>query len=222
MRRSSSKNKVLVPPRVGILDYGMGNLRSVAKAWEAAGASVLVSDDRAALRASDLLVVPGQGAFGAAVEVLNRRGLMPFLKDWLAEDRPFLGICLGLQILFDGSEEAPGVKGLGVLKGRVRRFRPTSKKMKVPHMGWNEASPRTGADLFRSVLPRADHFYFVHSFYADPKDRSVVWTETDYGGRFCSGVARGRMAAVQFHPEKSGAAGAAFLKAALQLVSKGR
>lgn len=206
--------------RVGVVDYGMGNLRSVAKAWEFSGADVSVSDDRQALGKNDMLVFPGQGAFGAAVKVLKKKGLTPFLADWLAEDRPFFGVCLGLQLLFERSEEAPGVRGLGVLKGTVRKFRPSRKTLKVPHMGWNEAVPREGDGLLRPVLPRRDHFYFVHSYHADPKDRSVVWTETDYGGRFCSGVARGNLAAVQFHPEKSGEAGLSLIRRALHHISK--
>ena len=203
----------------------------MAKALEAAGGRVTVSDDRRVLGKSDLLVVPGQGAFGAAADVLRRRGLAPFVKEWLAEDRPFFGICLGLQLLFEGSEEAPGVKGFGILPGRVRKFRPKDRTLKVPHIGWNQVSPFSGSSVarrpgvpasrYRSLLPRPDYFYFVHSFYADPEDRSSVWTETDYGGRFCSGVARGRMAAVQFHPEKSGEAGLALLKSVLRTVSKG-
>jgi imidazole glycerol phosphate synthase glutamine amidotransferase subunit len=207
--------------KVGVLDYGMGNLRSVAKALEAAGGKISVSDDRRTLDKSDLLVVPGQGAFGAAAEVLKKRGLFPFLKGWLAEDRPFFGICLGLQILFDGSEEAPGVKGLGFLPGRVRRFRPKTRSLKVPHMGWNQAAPGGAKGLFTPSLSKAGYFYFVHSFYADPEDRSAVWTETDYAGRFCSAVARGRMAATQFHPEKSGVAGLSLLKKIISSASKG-
>lgn len=199
--------------RVGVLDYGMGNLRSVAKALETAGAAVKVSGDRKVLEKSDLLVVPGQGAFGAASKELKSRGLVSFLKGWLAEDRPFFGICLGLQILFEGSEEAPGVKGLGVLKGRVRKFRPARRTLKVPHMGWNEAKPgRSSGGIFTKALSGPDHFYFVHSYYADPEDRAAVWTRTDYDGAFCSAVARGNLAATQFHPEKSGAAGLRLLQ----------
>jgi imidazole glycerol phosphate synthase glutamine amidotransferase subunit len=201
-----------VTVRAGVVDYGMGNLHSVAKALEAAGARVSVSDDRKALEKSDLLVVPGQGSFGAAASVVKSRGLTGFLKGWAAEDRPFLGICLGLQILFESSEEAPGVKGLGILPGRVRLFRPKKRSLKVPHMGWNEAAPRKPRAALAKAQSKADHFYFLHSYYADPEDRSVLWTETDYGGRFCSAVAKGNLAAVQFHPEKSGAAGLRLLK----------
>lgn len=206
---------------VGVLDYGMGNLRSVEKALEAAGGRVSVSDDRRALDKTDLLVVPGQGAFGAAAGVLKSRGLTAFVKEWLSADRPFFGICLGLQLLFEGSEEAPGVKGFGILPGRVRRFRPKARAMKVPHMGWNRASRGPSRGLFAGVLPKAESFYFVHSYYADPEDRSDLWAETDYGGRFCSAVARGRMAATQFHPEKSGAAGLSLLRKLLQRAAKG-
>jgi imidazole glycerol-phosphate synthase subunit HisH len=207
--------------KVGVLDYGMGNLRSVAKALEAAGGRTVVSDDHKVLERSDLLVVPGQGAFGAAAAVLKRRGLTAFVKDWLAADRPFFGICLGLQLLFEGSEEAPGVKGFGVLPGRVRRFRPRSGRLKVPHMGWNGTSRGPSRGAFAGVLPKDGSFYFVHSYYADPEERSSVWAETDYGGSFCSAVARGRAAATQFHPEKSGAAGLSLLRGVVRLAAKG-
>ena len=206
--------------RAGVVDYGMGNLRSVAKALEAAGAKATVSDDKKVLEGSDLLVVPGQGAFGAAAAVIKSRGLASFLKGWLTEDRPFLGICLGLQILFEGSEEAPGVKGLGVLPGRVRKFRPRRRSLKVPHMGWNRAEPGPSDGAFSKALPAGDHFYFVHSFYADPEDKSSIWTQTEYDGPFCSAVARGNLAATQFHPEKSGDAGLHLLKNILKEIRR--
>lgn len=201
-------------PEVGVLDYGMGNLRSVAKALEAAGAAVTVTDSRAVLSKSDFLVLPGQGAFGTALDVLRRKNLTDFVKNWLVADRPYLGICLGLQLLFEGSEEAPGKKGLGILKGRVRKFPSGSVGRKVPHMGWNRVEPRKTVGLPR-FLPTPDYFYFVHSYYADPVDRSVLWTETSHGKTFCSAVVRGNLVATQFHPEKSGKIGLRLLQGIL-------
>jgi imidazole glycerol phosphate synthase glutamine amidotransferase subunit len=199
-----------------VLDYAMGNLRSVAKAIEVAGARVVVTDRRKDLDRCDVLVLPGQGAFGTAVRVLREKRLDGFVRGWLKEGRPYLGICLGLQLLFDSSEEAPGCRGLGVIPGRVRRFRPGRGVGKIPHMGWNEASPRAGNVSGRRLLARPAHFYFVHSYYADPDDRSAVWLETEYGRRFCSAVAGPRLVATQFHPEKSGDNGLSFLRAALR------
>ncbi|MBI4397422.1 MAG: imidazole glycerol phosphate synthase subunit HisH [Elusimicrobia bacterium] len=206
--------------RVGVLDYGMGNLRSVAKSFEEAGARVVVSDSVPDLSRSELLVVPGVGAFDAAMDVLRTKGLDRFIRRWVEADKPYFGICLGLQLLFDGSEEAPGTKGLGLLRGRVKKFRfgRSLSRLKVPHMGWNEASPQRRAEAMTAALPKPDFFYFVHSFYPEPVERSVVWTETAYGRRFCSAVARGRLAATQFHPEKSGEKGLLFLKRLLKSV----
>jgi len=200
----------MAKPRVGVVDYGMGNLRSVSKALEAAGASVFLADKPAALSKANLLVVPGQGHFGAAMKALSKTGLASFVARWIADDKPYLGICLGLQILFERSEESPGVPGLGVFAGAVKKFRPKKKSVKVPHMGWNQAH-WTGAA--KGDAP--ENFYFVHSYYVAPNDRSVALAETDYDGRFCAAAARGQLVATQFHPEKSGAAGQRFLKSVL-------
>ncbi|MGQ0644909.1 MAG: imidazole glycerol phosphate synthase subunit HisH [Elusimicrobiota bacterium] len=198
----------------GVVDYGMGNLRSVAKSLEAAGAEVVLADSARKLGAADLLVVPGVGAFRDAMSALRRASLDKFIRRWTAAGRPYLGICLGLQMLFDSSEEAPGARGLGILPGRVVKFRPRRRSLKVPHMGWNQVSWK------RPVLKgnESSSFYFVHSYYPRPKDRSVVWGETDYDGRFCSAVASGNIFATQFHPEKSGDAGARFLREVLAAV----
>jgi len=194
----------------------MGNLHSVAKALEAAGAPVVVSDDRARLGKTDVLVVPGQGRFDSAMTTLRRRGLVSLLKDWLKAGRPYLGVCLGLQILFDGSDEAPGTPGLGWIPGRVRRF-AAGKGLKVPHVGWNRVRPVSGqaGELFEGDA----HYYFVHSFYPAPKSRGWIGAETPYGNSFCSGVARGPVVATQFHPEKSGAAGLVLLRKMVKIWS---
>jgi glutamine amidotransferase len=211
-------------PEVGVLDYGMGNLRSVAKALEAAGAAVTVTDSRAVLSKSDFLVLPGQGAFGTALDVLRRKNLTDFVKNWLVADRPYLGICLGLQLLFEGSEEAPGKKGLGILKGRVRKFPSGSVGRKVPHMGWNQIvqgpgarEPGQRACPLLEGIPEKSFVYFVHSYYADPTDRSVSVLETQYAVRFTSMVWRENLYATQFHPEKSQAIGLTLLENFIKL-----
>jgi imidazole glycerol phosphate synthase glutamine amidotransferase subunit len=214
---------VMKKPLVGIVDYQMGNLRSVAKAFEAAGARVRVTDRASVLRRSDILVVPGVGAFDAAMRALRRRRLDSFIRHWVRAGRPYIGICLGMQVLFERSEEAPGTRGLGIFKGVVRKFRP-SPRLKVPHMGWNNvkycrlpiADCRLNGKKCKSKMffvdRQSDQFYFVHSYYAEPKDRSMVWTVTEHGKAFCSAVARGRLRATQFHPEKSGRIGGQLLK----------
>jgi len=207
--------------RVGVLDYGMGNLRSVEKALVSAGAEAVVSDDPRVLSTVDLLVVPGVGAFDAAMKVLRQKKLDGFIREWMAADRPYLGICLGLQLLFESSEEAPGSRGLGVLKGKVVKFRSTDRRLKIPHMGWNEVHPRSARfKEGKALLPASAYFYFVHSYFPCPTDPSVVWATTPYGKEFCSAVARGSLVATQFHPEKSGPTGHRFLKALLNRVSK--
>lgn len=187
---------------ITVLDFGMGNLRSVAKAFERAGAEVSVSTDIDPSAAA--LVVPGQGAFGSCVVNLGAR--LEEVRAWIASGKPYVGICLGLQVLFEGSEEEPGCAGLGVMPGTVRRL-PAG--LKIPHIGWNEVVPRAGATaLFEGLAPRT-RFYFVHSFYPDTTE---VAATTDYGITFPCAVARDNIVATQFHPEKSGDAGAVLLR----------
>ena len=161
---------------VGVLDYGMGNLHSVEKAFHQAGAKAFVSHDPKRLTEAELLVVPGVGSFAAAMTVLRQRKLDRFIREWISADRPYLGICLGLQLLFEASEESPGKKGLGVLKGKVVKFKLADRRLKVPHMGWNEVHPVGVVGVWKKVLPRPAHFYFVHSFLARPSDLSLVWS----------------------------------------------
>ena len=188
-------------PTVTVLDFGMGNLRSVAKALERAGATVEVTADIDP--AADALVVPGQGHFGSCVVNLGAR--MDEVRAWIDGGKPYLGICLGLQVLFEGSEEEPARAGMGVLDGVVRKLPPG---LKVPHIGWNEVTPREGLHVFDGIAP-ATRFYFVHSYYPDTTE---VAATTDYGITFACAARRDNVLATQFHPEKSGDAGAALLR----------
>lgn len=192
---------------VGVVDYGSGNLRSVCKALEAAGAPVSLITSTSQLATIDAVVVPGVGSFGDCARNLQETGLWEPLKDWLKAGRPYLGICLGYQLLFESSEESPGVEGLGVLPGKVVRF--PSGDLKVPHMGWNTLE-NTRGPLYQN-LPEALSFYFVHSFYPVPADSSVISATCAYGENFAASISSGPIHATQFHPEKSQAAGLALL-----------
>ncbi len=191
----------------------MGNLKSVLNAFAKLGAEVAVSGDPRAVEDASAIVVPGVGAFGRCMENLEERGLAPAIRDHLRRKKPYLGICLGMQVLFESSEEAPGVKGLGVIRGNVPRF---TGSMKVPHMGWNSITIRKESPILKGVAP-GDFFYFVHSYYCAPDDRSVIATTTDYDGPFASSVDTGSLFACQFHPEKSQRVGLTLLKNFLAL-----
>lgn len=203
--------------KCGLIDYGRGNLRSVEKALERAGAGVCRVEAGAPWQDPDLLVLPGVGAFGDAMVNLQERGLVGPIQEWLAAGRPFLGICLGFQLLFSGSEESPGVPGLGWCPGRVVRFNPSAGK--IPHMGWNpvEAGPASGS-LGPCFGPEA-YFYHVHSYYPSGVPEELVAARTDYGGAFTSGIRKGKVMAFQFHPEKSQDQGEALLAAVMDVVS---
>jgi glutamine amidotransferase len=193
--------------KVGIIDYGGGNLRSVANALRALGEepAIIASPDQ--IEGVTHLLLPGQGAFGDCMERLEKRGLASFLKDWIAADRPYFGICVGYQILFDASEEASGVTGLGIISGSVRRFQD-EPGLKIPHMGWNSASATRGETPVWRGLGMDPYFYYIHSYFPVPHDQTTVVAETTYGTqRFAGAVERGRMFACQFHPEKSQEAG---------------
>jgi imidazole glycerol phosphate synthase glutamine amidotransferase subunit len=200
---------------LGVLDYGAGNLRSVLNAFAAIGHTaklVACPDDFAEI---DVLVFPGQGAFGDSVRILTERQLWQPLQAWLAAGRPYLGICLGYQLLFDSSEESPGVQGLGIVPGMVRKFSATSSGLKIPHMGWNEAHWTPQAQCLLEGLANPCHVYFVHSYYPDVSDPALAACTTQYGVQFTSGIIRRNLVAVQFHPEKSQATGLKLLRNAL-------
>jgi glutamine amidotransferase len=190
--------------RVAVIDTGICNLRSVTKALEAVGASpavVRTPAEASAAQASGL-VLPGVGALRDCVASLRTSGLDATVRDWIAGDRPFLGVCLGMQALFDSSEEG-GVAGLGIFSGRVERFR-LGAPLKVPHMGWNAIRfVHPGSALQEGLADEGEAFYFVHSYHCAPEDRSLVLAECDYGRPFVAAIARGRVFATQFHPEKS-------------------
>lgn len=190
-----------------ITDYGAGNLHSIQKALERQGLDVRVIDTARALDAADALVVPGDGAFGPAIARLRELGFAEGIQAYVRSGRPFLGICLGMQLLFEESEEDGRHEGLGLLPGRVVRLPGT---VKVPHMGWNQLSILRPSPLLEGVEPGA-YVYFVHSFYAVPDDASVVAATTRYGSEVAAVVGRGNLWATQFHPEKSGAVGVRML-----------
>ena len=198
------------PPRVAMIDYGSGNLRSVEKALQHAGAEVRRCDSPAGLADCAAVVLPGVGSFGDCARSLEERGLTGPLCSWLAEDRPYLGICLGYQILFEGSEESPGLRGLAHWAGRVVRF-PSLPGLKVPPIGWNSLG-LSRADPFFSGLPDPAFAYFVHSFYPDPSETAIVTASCHHGVEFAASCRRGKVRGVQFHPEKSQATGLRMLE----------
>ncbi|MDA0835149.1 MAG: imidazole glycerol phosphate synthase subunit HisH [Planctomycetota bacterium] len=186
---------------ITIVDYGMGNLRSVQKACEFVGTDAHITSDPAEIVSATKLILPGVGAFRDAIHELTRLDLVQPVKDYIASDKPFLGICLGLQLLFDVSYEEGEWQGLGVIPGKVVRF-PEFADLKVPHMGWNTLNVPGPVKLLENV-PETASFYFVHSYYVVPDDESVIAAQTEYGVTFTSMIARGNMYATQFHPEKS-------------------
>ncbi len=195
-----------------IVDYGMGNLRSVQKAFEKNGAKAKVSSSKKDIARAGKIVLPGVGAFTAAVRELEKRDLVDTLKQKIQSGTPYLGLCLGLQLLFEESEENEGKKkalGLGIIRGRVKRFRG---KLKIPHMGWNTLHiTKKNCPLFKGIR-NEDYFYFVHSYYGVPNEPSWNASLTRYGVDFCSGIWKDNIFATQFHPEKSQEAGLKMIK----------
>ena len=195
---------------LAIIDYEMGNLRSVQKALERVGAQAVITSDPAVVADAAKVVLPGVGAFRDAIAALRQRKLVEPIKAAIDANKPFLGICLGLQLLMERGYEDGVHDGLGVLAGDCVRFN-VPHEYKVPHMGWNTVRFRQQPAIFKGIEEGA-HFYFVHSYYVVPRDESVIATETDYPQPFCSSIARGNLFATQFHPEKSQANGLRLLK----------
>ena len=185
---------------ITIVDYGAGNLRSVANAIARLGYEAKITNRPDDVLAARVVVLPGVGAAADTMQNLEALGMVEAISHFIAEGRPFLGVCIGLQILFTGTEEGGGHKCLGVIPGQVRKLPP---RLKIPHMGWNQVKQKTVHPIFEGI-PDEANFYFVHSYYAEPDESSLVAGETEYGIPFCSIVARGNLVATQFHPEKSG------------------
>jgi glutamine amidotransferase len=202
---------------ITIVDYQMGNLRSVQKAIERVGGQARISCDPEEIRDADKLILPGVGAFGDAMAEINRRGLADPIRNFVDSGRPFLGICLGLQLLFDRGYEHGEHEGLGIIAGDVVRFELPAG-MKVPHMGWNTVIKQSDAPILAEI-PDGTHFYFVHSYYVRPTDPSVVALQCNYGIDFCAMVWQDNVFATQFHPEKSQADGLKLLGAFANLSS---
>lgn len=200
---------------IAVIDYGVGNLFSVEKALLHSGAEVEVTHDAERIAAAEKLVLPGVGAFGDCMRRLEATGLIPVIRHEIEAGKPLLGICVGLQILFEGSDESPNAAGLGIFSGRVRRIE--AHGLKIPHMGWNsldfaqrhEGQP--GIDLFRGIRA-GSYVYFVHSYHAVPEEPQIITAQAMYGECLTAAVAKDNVQAVQFHPEKSGAVGSAILK----------
>ncbi len=188
---------------IAIIDYGMGNLRSVEKAFEKLGFDTAISDDPKFINRADGVILPGVGAFADCMANLLSAGMEGAVRESVESGKPFLGICLGLQLLFKESEEDGIHQGLGIFEGRVRRL---PRGQKVPHMGWNQIKYTNKSPIFDGI-PEGSNFYFVHSYYVDPSDKRIIATTTDYGFEFTSSVWADNVFAVQFHPEKSGEVG---------------
>lgn len=195
---------------IAIIDYDAGNLKSVEKALLALGEDVLVTRDREKLLAADKVILPGVGNFGDAMEKLKSYGLVSVIHELAEMGKPFLGICLGLQLLFERSDEAPGVEGLGILKGEIVRI-PDGEDLKVPHIGWNSLHLQNDGRLFRN-LPEEPYVYFVHSYYLKAEDPEIVKATTEYGVTIDASVEQGNVFACQFHPEKSSRVGLKILE----------
>ena len=200
---------------IGIIDYDAGNIKSVEKALHYLGEETVVSRDPQVLLKADKVILPGVGSFGQAMENLHTYGLVPVIHEMVEKKTPFLGICLGLQLLFESSEETPGVEGLGILKGRIVKI-PPAPGLKIPHMGWNSLRFPNQGRLFKG-LTEEPYVYFVHSYYLKAKEEEIVTATTEYGTLIHASVEKGNIFACQFHPEKSSDTGIQILKNFVEL-----
>ncbi len=195
---------------IAIIDYGAGNLQSVKKAFDFIGAENVITNNPKVIMSADKILLPGVGSFGDAMNSMAKNGLVETVKECALGSKPFLGICLGLQLLFEESEESPGVKGLGILKGKIRKF-PSDMGLKIPHIGWNSLNIKQKDGIFKDI-PENSYVYFVHSYYLLAEDESDIATVTNYGIDFHSAVGKNNVFATQFHPEKSGDVGLQILR----------
>ncbi len=195
---------------IAIIDYGAGNLQSVKKALDFIGADSVITDNPETINSCDKILLPGVGSFGDAMDSMSKKGLCETVKENALSGKPFLGICLGLQLLFEESEESPGVKGLEIFKGKIKRF-SSDMGLKIPHIGWNSLEIRQNDTLFKGI-PENSYVYFVHSYYLHAEEESDIATVTNYGIDFHSAVGKGNVFATQFHPEKSGDVGLQILR----------
>ncbi len=204
---------------IAIIDYDAGNLRSVEKAFAFLGEEAAVTRDAEAILGADGIVLPGVGAFGDAMGKLNQYGLTEVIREAVRREIPFLGICLGLQLLFEKSDESPGVEGLGVCKGEILRI-PDCEGLKIPHMGWNSLQYDHPGRLFEGI-PEGSYVYFVHSYYLKAADEAIVKASASYSTKIHASVEQGNVFACQFHPEKSGVVGLSILKNFVKIAKGG-
>ena len=195
---------------IAIIDYGAGNLQSVKKAFDFIGAESVITNDPEVILSADKILLPGVGSFGDAMDSMEKNGLVETVKECALSGKPFLGICLGLQLLFEESEESPGVNGLGIFKGKIKKF-SSDMGLKIPHIGWNSLEIKQKDTLFKDI-PENAYVYFVHSYYLHAEDENDVATVTNYGIDFHSAVGKNNIFATQFHPEKSGDVGLQILR----------
>ena len=204
---------------IALIDYDAGNMKSVEKALQLIGEDVIVTRDSKEILAADKVILPGVGCFGDAMENLHHFGLVPVIRQVVEKQTPFLGICLGLQLLFERSEESPGVEGLGLLKGEILRI-PSQEGLKIPHMGWNDLTFPNNGRLFQGI-PEHSYVYFVHSYYLKAEEPKIVKAATEYGTYIHASVEKGNLFACQFHPEKSSSVGLQILRNFAGISGKG-
>lgn len=205
---------------IAIIDYDAGNIKSVEKAFQALGEEVVLTRDRDLILNADGVVLPGVGAFGDAMEKLHRYELIEVIREVVAKEKPFLGICLGLQLMFEKSDESPGVEGLSLLKGEILHI-PEESGLKIPHIGWNSLKYPNCGRLYKG-LKEDDYVYFVHSYYLKAEDESIVTATTEYGTLIHASVEKGNVFACQFHPEKSSEVGLQILKNFVEITKEGK